>query len=119
MDETSGVSPLNHHSDGEPKEIGKGNVKVVNGPLRTNYKDLPTRYALAEKQVWSKLPLWKQKVIVDCKATGFEKDRVYDEYVKEIISLAECSNTKFDESLPDVPFSGKKVKLNELLENPS
>ena len=118
MSEISGVSPLSHHSDGEPKEIGK--VKVVNEPLKTNYKSLPKRYALAEKQVWSKLPPWKRTVIVDCKTNGTD-DRVFREYAQEIISLAECEKTVFDETLPEVPAVKNRVKTNDpaVMENPS
>lgn len=118
MDETTGVSPLSNHSDGEPKEIGK--VTVVNEPLKTNYKSLPKRYALAEKQVWSKLPRWKRTVIVDCRANDTD-DRVYCEYAREIISLAECEGTVFDESLPEVPAVKSKVETTKpaVMENPS
>lgn len=118
MDETTGISPLSNHSDGTPKEIGK--VTAVNEPLKTNYKSLPKRYALAEKQVWSKLPKWKRDVIIDCK-TNDKEDRVFSEYAKEIVSLAECERTVFDESLPDVPTCKKQVEMtnNTMLENPS
>ena len=115
MSKSPGVSPLSHHSDGEPKEISK--VSKHREPLKTNYKSLPKRYELAERQVWSKIPKWKQDVIADCKTNG-TKDRVFDEYAKEIISLAENDKTEFDESLPEVPKAAEVID-SAVIENPS
>jgi hypothetical protein len=88
--------------------------------LKTNYKDLAVRYSLAEKTIWAKLPPWKRNVIVDCK-TNSTDDRVFCEYAQEIISLAECEQTIFDETLPEVPSVKNKVKTanDTVMENPS
>ncbi len=84
-------------SDGEPE-------------LKTNYKSLAKRYELAERQVWSKTPDWKRKVIVDCKINETD-DRIFNEYAKEIRLLAEDDSVKFSDSLPEVPATPKAAKI--------
>jgi hypothetical protein len=47
--------------------------------------DLGNRYKFAYKEVYNNLPEWKQQVIDDKKYN----DRIYNEYIKEVISQAE------------------------------
>ena len=48
-------------------------------------------YALAEKKVWDALPPWKKAVVVECRASKNYDDRVYTEFARAIIALAEES----------------------------
>jgi hypothetical protein len=92
------LTPLDKHSDGEPKVIGTGEPA-----LKTNYRDPKKRYELAERMVWSKLPGWKKATIIECKVKGIENDRIFNEYAHEIAMMAECESIVLDEKCPPVP----------------
>ena len=79
--------------------------------IKTNYKNMAVRYQMAERLVWSKLSDWKKRVVSDCKLSNTHDDRIFSEYVKEIISFAECETTQFDDTLPEVPETPKAVKI--------
>lgn len=99
-----GISPLNHLSDGEPKEIGT--------ELKTNYRSMAKRYELAERQVWSITPDWKREVIINCRINETD-DRIYREYAKSIYLLAEDESIKLDDDLPAVPETPRATKIAE------
>jgi uncharacterized protein with von Willebrand factor type A (vWA) domain len=105
------LTPLAKYSDGQPREIVP--------ELKTNYKDPAKRYELAERMIWSKIPRWKQTIIVQCKLTGrLEGERILDEYAHEIVCLAESEAT-LNDKLPPVPAFTLESEAEETAANPS
>jgi hypothetical protein len=90
-----------------------------NSSLKTNYKDIAKRYELSERTVWSKTPNWKRNVIIKCKLTNrLDGERLLDEYVQEIIRLAE-SEAVLDTKLSPVPAFTMESEAIETASNPS
>ena len=94
MSKHPGISPLNHLSDGETKEIGT--------TLKTNYKNMAKRYELAERAVWAKCSPFKKQIITDCRINGTD-DGMLTDFANDIRKLAENEDNKLDASLPEVP----------------
>jgi hypothetical protein len=108
------LTPLDKYSDGEPVEIPVEKLVEKSANLKTNYKDLKKRYELAERMVWAKLPTWKRSTIIECKVTGVYDNRIFDEYSKEIVALAENEDTVLSENYPPVPhLSVEKIPLTK------
>jgi hypothetical protein len=53
------------------------------------------RYMLASQKVWDDLPAWKRGVIDECVMADKWDDRVFDEYAKSTIELAESEEEIF------------------------
>ena len=100
MSKHPGISPLNHLSDGETKEIGT--------TLKTNYKNMAKRYELAERAVWAKCSPFKRKIITDCRINGTD-DGMLTDFANDIRKLAENEDNKLDASLPEVPKAPKRT----------
>lgn len=94
--------------------LANGNGKPIEfeigSELKTNYKDPKKRYELAERLVWARLPDWKKQVVAHCKATGGAdgpngQDRIFTEYFREIVQMAENEKTVFigADDLPPAP----------------
>ncbi len=104
MSKHPGISPLDHLSDGEPvQEIGE---------LKTNYKSMAVRYALAERVLWAKCSLFKRKIITDCRINGTD-DGMLTDFANDIRKLAENEDNVLDETLPKVPVMRKRDKISD------
>ena len=103
MNKHPGISPLNHHSDGEP-------IEEIGATLKTNYKNMAKRYELAERAVWAKCSAFKRKIITDCRINGTD-DGMLTDFANDIRKLAENEDNKLDDSLPEVPRAPKATKI--------
>ena len=54
------------------------------------------RYRIAHRKVLESLPNWKKEVVIDCMRMPASEvnDRVYDEFVGQVIKLAEQGELK-------------------------
>lgn len=78
--------------------------------MKNNLKNLANRYKYADTYLFKNLPTWKQKIIIECRKLN-KQDRILDEFVKEIIKLAESEEILIDKKL-NVKRSSKKVSIH-------
>lgn len=71
--------------------IGRKTDAVKSSTGSLNSKGGADAYAKAYKIVWDKLPPWKRNVVTECIASKNTEDRIYNEFVKAVIALAEES----------------------------
>ena len=80
------LNQLNFRSDEEVKE----NDSQVKPRKARGSSDLGNRYKFAHKNVYNNLPEWK-KLVID---NNEYNDRIYNEFVREVIEEAEQSKAE-------------------------
>ena len=74
------LNQLNLHSNEEVRDNPEVKPRIARGS-----SDLGNRYKFAHKNVYNNLPEWKKPVIDN----NEYNDRIYEEFVKEVIQEAE------------------------------
>jgi hypothetical protein len=57
--------------------------------MKTNYKDISKRYELADLYLFNQLPSWKKLIITECRSIKEYNNRIFNDFIQEIIKTAE------------------------------
>lgn len=76
--------------------------------MKTNYKNMAKRYKLADIYLLEQLPNWKKSAIIECRKTN-EPCRFLDEFVKEVIKLAENFDVEISQKKKVITVKEKTV----------